>query len=197
MTSPWEAVLGDRIESLHPRLRAYFGEITEGNAGIGVGVFAVVGTPRRWLWPIFWVLGRDGVLFPGWEHDVPFTVRNTPRGSTLHSSRIFRFPRGDREMVDVTSSVGDVVEDRLGHRGLVRARLAASVVDGSLTLASTRTWLAGIPLPRWIAPRVSLTERWDATANAQRVSFVLEAPLLGRLYEYAGSFTYRIVEAGS
>jgi hypothetical protein len=63
-----------------------------------------------------------------------------------------------------------------------------------LVLESSATLVLGIPLPRAIAPRVVLTERWDDSTDRQRVSLVVEAPLIGRLYEYSGSFTYRIAE---
>jgi hypothetical protein len=61
--SPWEAALGDVLGGLHPRLRGYFAAIPAGHLGVGEGVFATVGTPRRWLWPLLWFFARDGVLF--------------------------------------------------------------------------------------------------------------------------------------
>ncbi|WP_394768763.1 DUF4166 domain-containing protein [Lacisediminihabitans sp.] len=76
--SPYRAVVGGALDGLHPRLRAYFGAIPVGSLGRGEGVFDVVGTPRRWLWPALWVLGRQGVLFAVWQRDVPFTVINRP-----------------------------------------------------------------------------------------------------------------------
>lgn len=189
MRSPWESALGDRIESLHPRLREYFAAIPDGSVGIGEGVFDVVGTPRRWLWPLFGLLGSD-VLFPVWQHNVPFTVHNRARGSSVVAVRMFAFERGQRHMRDEIGFTGELW-DRLGH---VVATLEASVYDGGLELYSTRVRLAGIPIPRWLAPRLTLTERWDDASACQRVSLVLVAPLVGRLYEYAGSFTYRIVD---
>ena len=68
----------DVLDRLHPRLRTYFGPVPPGHVGRGEGVFAVVGTPRRWLWPVLAWLARDGVVFPVWERDVPFTVENRP-----------------------------------------------------------------------------------------------------------------------
>jgi hypothetical protein len=46
-----------------------------------------------------------------------------------------------------------------------------------------------------MAPRVRLTERFDDTDELQHVALTLIAPVLGRIYEYAGSFHYSI-EAG-
>ena len=92
--SPWEAALGDALAQLHPRLRAYFSPIPIGKVGRGRGTFEVVGTPRRWLWPVLWLLGRDGVVFPVWEHDVAFTVENRWDGGILRATRTFEFRNG-------------------------------------------------------------------------------------------------------
>jgi hypothetical protein len=77
--SPYELIVSaDVLARLHPRLRAYFGPVPVGSVGRGAGTFSVVGTPRRWLWPVLAVFARDAVMFPVWEHDVPFTVENRP-----------------------------------------------------------------------------------------------------------------------
>lgn len=186
MSSPYERALD--LEGLHPRLRAYFGEIPAGSVGHGVGVFEVVGTPKRWLWPVLWVLGRQGVVFPAWARDVPFTIANRPSGGVLHGRRTFHFVRGDRSMVDVISAPSGLV-DELGSRRQYRAALAGEVVEGALRMRSTgmRTrW--GLALPG----RVDLTERWDEASGSQHVAVVISAPVLGRIYEYSGYFSYEI-----
>lgn len=66
------------LDRLHPRLHAYFGPVPPGSVGRGEGLFDVVGTPRRWLWPVLAWLARDGIVFPVWERAVPFTVENRP-----------------------------------------------------------------------------------------------------------------------
>ncbi len=82
--------------------------------------------------------------------------------------------------------------DVLGHRRRLRARLDATVTEGGLELRSLgaalrvgRLWL---PLP--FAPRVHLVERRDG--ERQRVELTMTMPVIGRIYEYAGSFSYRI-----
>jgi hypothetical protein len=170
-------------------LRAYFSEIPAGSVGRGVGVFEVVGTPKRWLWPVLWILGRQGVVFPAWARDVPFTISNRPIGDALEGTRTFHFVRGDRSMVDVISAPSGLVDD-LGTRGQYRAFLVGSVVDGALRMRSTgmrTTW--GLALPG----RVDLTERWDDSSGSQHVSVVISAPILGRIYEYSGYFNYEVV----
>jgi hypothetical protein len=191
--SPWEAALGDSLVGLHPRLRAYLSPIPAGHVGRGSGTFTVVGTPRRWVWPVLWVLGLDGVVFPVWEREVPFTVENRWRGGVLHGARSFAFRSGTRVMTDeITADSGSIV-DRLGRHGRIEARLAASIDGGALVLRSTATRLRigrlRMPLP--LAPRVHLRE--EATADRQRVTLVMTAPFVGRIYEYTGDFDYAIV----
>jgi hypothetical protein len=191
VTGPYERALD--LGGLHPRLKAYFSEIPAGSVGRGVGVFEVVGTPKRWLWPVLWVLGRQGVVFPAWARDVPFTISNRPSDGALHGTRTFHFVRGDHSMVDVISAL-DGLLDELGTRRQYRASLVGSVMDGALRMHSTgmRT-RRGIPLPG----RVDLTERWDDSSGSQHVSVVISAPIVGRVYEYSGYFNYTVERASA
>ncbi|MCS6555799.1 DUF4166 domain-containing protein [Curtobacterium flaccumfaciens] len=212
--SPYElSTPPDVLARLHPRLRTYFGPVPPGHVGRGEGVFDVVGTPRRWLWPVLAVFARDSVMFPVWERDVPFTVENRParvrRGSgvslearvAVRAHRTFRLRSGSRTMVDTITAEPDGLVDHLGRHGRVSARLRAEVdVDGpdagALRLVSTRVTFRALGrdlrLPAALSPRVTLTERFDDEADLQRVSLVLAAPVLGTLYRYEGAFRYEI-----
>ncbi|QSB23969.1 DUF4166 domain-containing protein [Curtobacterium sp. 24E2] len=211
--SPYElSTPSDVLARLHPRLTAYFGAIPPGHVGRGAGVFDVVGTPRRWLWPLLAWFARDSVMFPVWERDVPFTVENRPahvrRGRAgrearpaVRAHRTFRFRSGSRTMVDAITAEPDGLVDHLGRHGRVSARLRAEVDAhgpdaGALRLVSTRVTFRAlgreVRLPARIAPRVLLTERFDDEADLQRVSLVLSAPVLGTLYRYEGAFRYEI-----
>ena len=190
--SPWHEALGDDFMSLHPRLRPYFDTIPEGAAGRGEGVFDLVGTPRRWLWPILSFLAIDHVLFPAWDRDLPFRVRNTYQDGRVIGLRRFEFPVRARTMTDSIGWESGQLVDRLGRRGSVKVGFRVSVVDGGLVLESDWIRLGGLRMPKVLAPRVRLEETWDATAGRQRVSFVMVHPLLGRLYEYSGLFDYRV-----
>lgn len=103
-------------------------------------------------------------------------------------------------MVDSIEAVGverPRLVDYLGRDRLIEATLHASVVNGALHMQSTRVVLAlasvRVPIPAAIAPRVTLTERFDEQSDRQLVTVVVEAPLIGRLYEYSGSFRYAIL----
>ena len=219
--SPYELSASDDVlAALHPRLRTYFGAVPPGHVGLGSGVFAVVGTPRRWLWPVLGVLARDAVVFPVWEHDVPFTVENRPvhvrrgrsgrsGGSTdqearpaVRAHRTFHFASGDRTMVDAITAEPEGLVDHLGRHGRVSALLAVTVPAtgpdaGALRLVSTRVSVHALGrewhLPAALSPRVVLTERFDDDADVQRVSLTLSAVGLGTLYRYEGAFRYSVV----
>lgn len=211
--SPYElSATPDVLARLHPRLRTYFGPIPPGHVGRGEGVFTVVGTPRRWLWPVLAWFARDAVMFPVWERDVSFRVENRPvrvrRGAhgleervAVRAHRTFHFRSGDRTMVDAITAEPDGLVDHLGHHGRVSALLRTEVDAGgpdagALRLVSTRVSLRvlgrEVRLRAPIAPRVTLVERFDDEADVQRVSLVLRAPLIGTLYRYEGAFRYEI-----
>lgn len=195
--SPYSRALGERIDDLHPRLRAYFAAIPEGAVGVGEGVFHSVGTPRRWLWPLLRILERRGAVAAGWEHDVPFRVENRTIASRAIGERTFHFARGPWVMRDAVALTrhGRVV-DELGEPGVIAACFDVDVRDGALRLTSRAVGLrfgrARVRIPNLIAPTVRLTERFDDSLDRQRVSLTVDAPLLGRVYEYRGDFIYRI-----
>ncbi|MBM7830443.1 hypothetical protein JOE59_001148 [Agromyces cerinus] len=195
--SPYAQALGGAVSELHPGLQCYFSEVPDGAVGRGRGTFEVVGTPRRWLWPLLSVLGRWGVLFPVHEVEVPFAVENR-RSSTgvLHAVRRFEFRSGSREMTDAVHFRNGRVIDVLGVGGRLRVAFDATVREGALVLSSTSVGLrAGrvrLRIPTAVAPRARVVERFDGVTGRQSVRFTLDAPLLGRIYEYAGSFVYEI-----
>lgn len=194
--SPWERALGERVAELDPGLRAYFGQIPAGSVGRGEGVFDVVGTPRRWLWSVFALLALDGIVFPVWAHAVPFTVtnRSTARG-TVQATRTFRLPGGDAVMTDEIGITSAGLTDRLGRHSLISSTFTVDVATGRLVLRSTGATLrlgpVRVPLGA-LSPRVTLVERTDGAR--QHVSLRMSLPYVGTLYEYSGSFTYRVEE---
>lgn len=198
-SSPYARALGDRIDELHPRLRRYFSGIPDGSVGVGEGVFRRVGTPRRWLWPVLRVLERRGVVPACWERDVPFRIENLTIASRAIGRREFRLPSGRWVMHDAVAATphGRVV-DELGEPGLIVACFDVDVRDGGLLLTSRavgiRLGRLRLRLPRPISPVVRLSERFDDAADRQRVALTIDAPVIGRVYEYRGDFGYRIEE---
>jgi hypothetical protein len=209
--SPYELTLGSALDDLHPVIRRYVGAVPEGKRGYGRGVLEAVGTPRRWLWPALRVLAAQNVMFPVWEQNVPFTVVNAPltdrNGRTaVVAARRFDLGGGPATMLDAITAENPGPDGLVVHMGtdrLLRVRLTARVVRGELHLASTEVELRVgkhfLALPEFLAPRVSVVDRYDDAADggagAQRVSVHVDAPILGRLYEYEGTFHYEIRDA--
>lgn len=199
LRSPYERVLGPRLDDLHPRLRDYFRTIPDGHVGIGIGVFDRAGSPIRVLRPLLRAIEPLGVLFGTFERDVPFRVVNrTVRGRAV-ARREFALADRGWTMVDAVSlSPAGALVDTLGHRRTVVASFAVVVREGALELVSrdigVRLGRLRWKLPRVIAPIVRLTERYDDEQDRQRVDLTIDAPVLGRVFEYRGTFTYLIEE---
>lgn len=198
--SPYARALGDRIHELHPALRTYFQAIPDGSVGVGEGVLHRIGTPRRWLWPFLRPLERRGVIVACWENDVPFRVENRTIASRAIGERAFHIARGSWTMRDAVALTrhGRVV-DELGEPGLIAACFDVDVHDGSLILTSRAVGIRlrrlRIRLPRLLSPVIRLTERFDDVLGRQIVELTVTAPVIGRVYEYSGDFTYSIEEA--
>lgn len=197
--SPYAHALGERIHELHPRLRDYFGALPAGHIGVGEGVFSRVGTPRRWLWPLLRPLHERSVIYAGWQLSVPFRVTNRLIGARAVSEREFLLPGQSWTMRDAVSlnPHGRLV-DELGDSSMVAASFDIAVTDGALQLTSHAIGLRWrrlrFRMPRLLSPVVQLTESFDEVIERQRVAVTIDVPLLGRVYEYSGDFTYRIEE---
>jgi len=196
VTSPWPAALGPLLYELDPGLQAYFGDLPAGTTGLGRGTFDVVGTPRRWLWPFLRLVANEGIAVATWQKNVPFTVYNRPdpRRRVVRAERQIALMTGTWTMVDAIAAVGPgtTLVDDLGRHRRLRVVLEPTVVDGALVLRSTavgiRFGLIRVRVPNAVAPRVKLTERF--AAGRQHVSVTIDLPVIGRIYEYSGSFEY-------
>ncbi|MBX3092896.1 MAG: DUF4166 domain-containing protein, partial [Cryobacterium sp.] len=108
--------------------------------------------------------------------------------------RIFALAHGDRVMRDLMVATPEGIVDILGKQRRFRALFAARVIDGELHLTSTRLAVKvgtnHLRVPGPVAPRVKLTERYSAEDGRQHVSVSVRVPILGTVYEYAGSFRY-------
>lgn len=203
--SPWQVVLGERFNELHPRLRVYFQAIPAGSVGFGEGVFDIVGSSRWWVRELLRLFVDEDVVIPVWARHVPFTVINRPAknelGPAVTAERTFLLSKsiqrsGDRVMRDRISATPMGIVDVLGARRRLRALFVTEVVDGQLRMTSSRMAVRigrqHFLVPRVVAPTVTLTERFSDDDECQHVALVLRVPLVGRVYEYAGSFSYEI-----
>ncbi|MFJ4174648.1 DUF4166 domain-containing protein [Microbacterium sp. NPDC089696] len=197
MTSPYERALGPRIDDLHPQTAWYFRTIPAGSVGVGRGVFTTAGSRHRWLHPLFRIAEAAGVAFAGWERDVPFRIENRTVGGCAVAARWFELPGRTWVMPDVVAlGPGGVLRNEIGHRGTVVTTFDIGVRDGAVVLSIRRVGLRLGPLrlstPGFLRPTIALVERWDEERERHHVAMTIDAPLLGRVYEYTGFFEYTI-----
>lgn len=199
--SVYRVLLGDQADRLQPQLSDYVDGAVRGEAGIGRGVYEFAGPTRAWLAPLFALIVRANALFGERGENVGLTVVNVPhadgRGRVcLSSTRSFAFPGVTRAMEDTMLAGRDgLLHDFLGRRRFLEVSLRLGVSsEGWLRMRSVGTWLwlgrLRVPVPRIFSARVDLTERWDSTTASQKVEVTLTHPVLGRVFEYRGSFTY-------
>lgn len=152
------------------------------------------------------------MIVPGMHRDVPFRVENRTESGRQTATRTMCFDGGEWSMVDAVSFVprrhpasvrganlGDSsggVVDVLGEPSVVEAEFDVDVVDGGLRLRSRRIVLRlgalRVSVPKAIRPVTALSERFDDSIDRQRVDLVVDVPVIGRVYEYSGTFIYRI-----
>ncbi|WP_424449579.1 DUF4166 domain-containing protein [Microbacterium arborescens] len=200
--SVYERALGAAFARLDPALQTYFGPIPRGSEGVGAGVYDDAGyRGPRWLRPAMTFLAWRGIMFPDRAVGVPFRITNSPEpNGALVGQRDFDFPRGRRRMVDAMTPGrrGEIV-DRLGRRGELEVRLRPAVDGrGGMRLRSVgialRVGRMRLPLPP--VASVEVRERVDpGNPRRQRVEVSVRTRLLGEVFRYRGSFSYRIQPA--
>ncbi|MFJ4255032.1 DUF4166 domain-containing protein [Microbacterium sp. NPDC090003] len=195
--SPYERALGERISELHPKTAWYFRTIPEGHVGIGTGVFTRAGSRHRWLRPVFRIAEALGVAFAGWERDVPFRIENRTIGGTAVAVRYLDLPGRTWVMPDTVSlGANRILRNEIGPHRTVVTTFDIDVRDGAVVLTIRRVGMRfgrlRIAAPRIVRPRIALVERWDDGREQHHVNMTIDAPLLGRVYEYTGYFDYAI-----
>ena len=199
MTSPYALALGPHLRELHPALQAYFSGVGSGQVGIGEGVFDRVGPRHRWLAPFLRPLQRRSVLIAGRHTGIPFRVENRMVAGRATAARTLRLSAGDWTMHDsVRLSPSGRLVDELGAPATVSASFEARVADGAVLLRSravgVRLGRLRVRVPGILSPVVGLREAHDSVTGRQRVDVTIDLPLIGRVYEYGGTFVYRIEE---
>ncbi|OAN40781.1 DUF4166 domain-containing protein [Microbacterium sp. H83] len=195
--SPYERALGTRIAELHPKTAWYFRTIPPGHVGVGRGTFTTAGSRHRWLRPAFRIAEALGVAFAGWERDVPFRIENRTVDGRADAVRHFELPGRTWVMPDtVALGPNGVLRNEIGPRRTVVTTFDIDVRDGAVVLTIRRVGLRLGPLrlaaPAFLRPRIGLVERWDDERARHHVAMTIDAPLLGRVYEYIGFFEYTI-----
>lgn len=195
---PYRQALGERAAALHPRLESYFSPLPPGRVGRGHGVLTRIGS-RRPLRVLMRPFQARGALYAGWDEDVPFEVTNRGQDGAVVAERRFHLPGGDWVMRDRVTLAGEgAVEDLIGAPPALSAVFEVEVERGALVLRSRSTTVRlgrlRLRIPRLVAPRIHLEERFVDELERQQVSLSVDLPVLGRIYEYRGTFVHHIEE---
>lgn len=184
--SAFRTALGDDFSRLHPRIQKLLGSEGTVNAH---GVFASAGARARWLAPVLAITTRWGLLFPEHERNVPFTVTLTITAQQISTLRRFQFASRTRVLADETRLIAGQLVDMHARRLLVRMRSTVAE-DGTLHFESASSRLRLGQTLLWF-PRVpvSVTQWWDAEAEAHGIRVTVRVPLLGEVFGYEGTFT--------
>lgn len=195
--SPYERALGARIAELHPKTGWYFRTIPDGHVGVGRGTFTTAGSRHRWLWPAFRIAEALGVAFAGWEEDVPFRIENRTVDGRALAVRHFELPGRTWVMPDVVElTPAGILRNEIGPRRTVVTTFDIDVRDEAVVLTIRRVGLRlgrlKLAAPAFLRPTIALVERWDDERERHHVAMTIDAPVLGRVYEYTGFFEYTI-----
>lgn len=119
--------------------------------------------------------------FPASGKSVPLRVTIAcDSNGTEHWSRIYP-ARTMRSVMSAPSAADTSVEERFGP---LRFRMQLHAHKHGIDFIMKSGQVFGLPMPRWLLPRIAATERADNDRHLFDVS--LAAPLLGRLVRYRG-----------
>jgi|SRR5579859_896955 len=157
-----------------------------------------------WLGPVYWVLGKLGILVPYNGREVPTTVRIVPgvyaNGRLFHRwERTLRFEKpvrfnttfiydsGLRTVVEMVGP-GETIAIAWTCRFVPPGRLTLDTQACALSIGSRRLWL-----PRRLWRLMFGTMHFTQDADAARddmahINLLISHPLLGEVFGYRGTF---------
>ncbi len=181
MSSLYERVLGPNFKNLAHVLRQFHGPGSHGRARGKLAVEHGTGQAARFM---AWVL-------------------RLPEEATQVDVTLQISADKDREIWERTFGARKLRTRCSAWRGLLIESMGTTVLgfelqveeDGSLRFFHRRSWLLGIPMPRWCAPHAQAQvtpagERW-------KIDLRLTHPLLGPIVRYCGTMAPVAAEAVS
>lgn len=207
--SIFATALGSEFERLHPMMQRRFGVSLAGDyACVGTGVMTSISRGPWWTVPFLQIGRLRNILIPDTGTKVPFTIQNhayrDPYGrETVTFVRKYRTGRKPARF-DATMVLDHdrgIVVDYLGtHQHLAVDLDLAVTADGALHLRSGAQRFYEGPVafrfPMLASGYADLTESYDETINAYRVSLRVTNRRFGYLFGYEGTFTCDFPAAG-
>lgn len=176
-TPLYRRVLGRDYDRLPVEIQAMH-EVT--GPTVAHGVAEVTAGPHPMARLVRLMLGM-----PGSARDIPLTVTFRPRGGGEIWIRDFDGHRFRSTQKPDPSAPGALIE----RFGPLSSRLMLQVEDNRLRLHLQRTALLGLPLPRFLWPRIDASETVAEGLFTFDVSIGL--PVIGPLIRYRGTLTPR------
>ncbi|MCW5745247.1 MAG: DUF4166 domain-containing protein [Alphaproteobacteria bacterium] len=137
----------------------------------------IEGASGPWAWMVAHLFG-----FPTAAADVAATVEFEVRDGVETWRRRFGAHRfASRQYAGHGAARGLIVE----RFGAVAFAMQAEATPAGIALRLRRGWLFGVPLPRWLWPRIAATERVDEVGRF-RFDVAIALPGIGRLVRYRG-----------
>jgi hypothetical protein len=166
----YERVLRERFGSLNPPLRHFLADARGGRA---VGLLRVTRAMGRVRNAIASGLG----IPPAGEYETELDV------SPLADGQRWKRRFGDYALETTQREYRGLLVEASGPASI---GFELVVDQGSLLFVPRRAWVFGIPLPRWLAPRIE-AENSPAESGGWRVRVRFGVPLLGQVAEYEGN----------
>lgn len=200
MASIYKRALGADFDELHPKIQERFGFTSDdGVACIGRGTMDYVRNGGFHVFPFLLVGATHNTMFPEENTAVPFEIRNYAYEDQYGREvvtwlRTFQMPRERQfDAAMVYSETRDRIVDYLGshHHLAVDINLSVSDRDGlRLRTGDQRLyWFGhGVAFPLVLSARADVHEWYDDDAEQYRIEVEVRNPLVGRIFEYAGSF---------
>ncbi len=200
MGSIYEQALGEEFNKLHPRIQERFGFDSKAEvASIGHGVMDYIWFSKLATIPLQLGTMRN-IMFPQSGKTIPFTIENYAYRDrfgreTVTWNRRFKFQNKLRKF-DATmiySRKRNRIVDYLGNKQHLAVDLSISVAsNGGIRIRSGdqrfyEGWLQ-FRFPRTLTGVAEVCEWYDDTEEQFKISVEVRNPLIGRVFQYKGSF---------
>ncbi len=206
MTSIYKQALGEEFEKLHPRIRERFEFNSDsGIASVGRGIMDSIWYSKRAMLPLQLGTMRH-IMFPQGGKQIPFTIENYAYQDcfgreTVTWIRQFQFPNKKRhfDATMIYSKQHERIVDYLGTKQHLAVDLEISAAtNGGLRIRSGEQrfyehWLQ-FRFPTLLTGVADVCEWYDDESEKFKISVEVTNPLLGKVFEYQGSFQVEFIK---
>lgn len=207
MKSIYEKALGNQFQLLHPKLQEKFRISSNKNTAIVAnGMMDVIKGGFPLLRPFFRLGLKKRILFPERGENIPFVIENYAYRDSYDREcvawlRSFQFPNKARhfDATMIYSEKRKGIVDYFGtHHDFVSELTMEVLENGGLRILSTSQSIIRFGkmfrLPNVLKGIAEITEWYDDLHDQFHVHVCVKNPLVGKLFEYIGTFQTQYVE---